>query len=85
MKGTATLYLRHRTWDCPVQAKYGDCYDCHAIQRAATIKVINVPHCQQCGCTDPEETASRSYSGCCNEIVMSGGTCQNGSCYHGVE
>lgn len=28
------------------------------------------PHCQLCGNTNPEDVMFRSYSGCCNELVV---------------
>jgi hypothetical protein len=49
-----------------------------------TRKVIGVPHCQQCGSTDNEDltTGDDGYSACCNEIVVWGGDCRVGLCYH---
>jgi len=46
-----------------------------------TRRMIDTPHCQECGSTD-EEDVNGSYSRCCNEIVVWGGTCGSGHCYH---
>ncbi len=50
---------------------------------------ISQPHCQQCGSTDYEDVNThddpdlQGYSACCNEIVIWGGACREGVCYHG--